>query len=319
MIKWLLMFSFVLPVQVFAQEDFEAGFDDGSEFDMSGPDSAPAEVPEELSNSTATPEVAQPESAPTKSHSLENRLATPQYSQQKNPVPKSGGVRMESHPQAAKGLIRINKDGSYQYRVKLKKKSASGSFRFATMTPPAISSSDGSITYESMYGKKNLNGLLFDYEWQPFRGFGSLGLKFETGFSMASAKGFLGAPPSSTRSEEEYTLIMVPLSAMVVYRFEYARRQWFVPYVFGGASYYGLVEIRDDNDPAKFGGAPAALAGGGLMISLTAWNTQSAFALSEEYGIADMWFSIEGRAVQGLNETVDVTSQALLAGITVDF
>lgn len=310
MIKWLLIFSLVLPVHVFAQDEFDVEIEN----DLSGPESM-----DEAPDIIESQDPVQNEQPTVKQTPLENRLATPQYSQKQNPVPKSGGVRMEPHPQAGKGLIRINKDGSYQYRVKLKKKSASGSFRFATMTPPAISSSDGSITYESMYGKKNLNGLLFDYEWQPFRGFGSLGLKFETGFSMASAKGYLGAPPSSTRSEEEYTLFMVPLSAMVVYRFEYARRQWFVPYVFGGASYFGLIEIRDDNDPAKFGGAPAALAGGGIMISLTAWNTQSAFALSEEYGIADMWFSIEGRAIQGLNETVDVTSQALLAGITVDF
>jgi hypothetical protein len=44
--------------------------------------------------------------------------------------PKQGGVLKVPHPNTAKGLLKIDKDGSYQYKVRLRPKSQSSSFRF---------------------------------------------------------------------------------------------------------------------------------------------------------------------------------------------
>ncbi|MGZ5280360.1 MAG: hypothetical protein ACXWC9_10475, partial [Pseudobdellovibrionaceae bacterium] len=122
-----------------------------------------------------------------------------------------------------------------------------------------------------------------------------------------------------TRSEEKYTLFMVPLSAFAVYRFEYVRRQWVVPYVTGGATYYGLMEIRNDNVTPSFAASPAAGGGGGVLLNISRLDSQGAFNLSQEYGIADMWLVVEAMAMQGLSDDIDFTNQTISAGIQVDF
>jgi hypothetical protein len=239
----------------------------------------------------------------------------------KPPGPKAGGSVRVEHPRAAEGLIRINKDGSYQYRTVLKEKSQSGSFRLGAMTPPKITSANSGITFESMYGSTDLFMLNFDYEWQPFRGFGSLGLVVGSGFATMSAKGTFKSQVSGrpARSEESYSLFIVPVSAFLNYRFEFVRRQWVVPFITGGGTYYGMVEVRDDGKPPSLAGAPAAGGGGGLLISISRMDAASAFTLSQEYGVADMWLVLEARAMQGLSKDTDFTSQMISAGISVDF
>ncbi len=235
--------------------------------------------------------------------------------------PKEGGSVRVEHPKAAEGLIRINKDGSYQYKTPLTNKSQSGTFRLGSMTTPKISSATTDITFDSMYGNSNLLTMNFDYEYQPFRSFGSLGLVVGTGFATVTAKGtfksqITGRPP---RSEESYNLYIVPLSAFLSYRFEYVRRQWIVPFINGGGTYFGLAEVRDDGKSPEFAGAPAIGGGGGLLISISRMDAASAFTLSQEYGVADMWLVLEARAMKGLSEDTDFTSQTISAGISVDF
>lgn len=236
----------------------------------------------------------------------------------KPPGPKEGGSVRVPHPRAAQGLSRINKDGSYQYKTKIKEKSQSASFRITQIQPPTITSETSDVTYDSMYGNSNLVGVTFDYEWQPFRGFGSLGLQLGSGFWTTTGAGSFKRDPTE-KSQESYNLFIIPLSAFLNYRFEFFRRQWVVPFINGGGTFYGMAEIRDDGAQTNFGGAAAVGGGGGLMFSISRLDSASAFTLSEEYGIADMWLVLEARAMQGLNEDTDFTSQVISAGIAVDF
>jgi hypothetical protein len=236
--------------------------------------------------------------------------------------PKQGGTMRVEHPKAAEGLIRINKDGSYQYRTQVKEKSQSSSVKLGMMSPPQIKGENSAVTFESMYGKQDIFEMEFDYEWQPFRKYGALGLKAGVGLATTTGKGFFknqNRSDNRTRSEESYTLFIAPVSAFLEYRFEYVRRQWVVPYIMGGATYYGMSEMRNDGLSPTFAGAPAAGGGGGLMISLSRFDAASAFTLSQEYGIADMWLVLEARAMQGLSEDIDFTNQTISAGIAVDF
>lgn len=249
-----------------------------------------------------------------------DRFPKPQPHFQKPPGPKQGGKVLVEHPDAAKGLIRINKDGSYQYKTQIKEKSKAGSFKIGSMTPPKVET-DGDVTFENMYGDSDIFALDVDYVWQPFRKYGALGLRLGTGFATVTARGYFknSNPTGATRSEERYNLFIVPLSAFLEYRFEYVRRQWVVPYIFGGGTYYGLAEIRDDGKAPTFAGAPAAGGGGGLLFSISRLDSAAAFNLSQEYGIADMWLVVEGRAMQGLSDETDFTNQMVSAGIAVDF
>lgn len=252
----------------------------------------------------------------------QNRYPTQKPMFKLPPGPKQGGAVRVEHPRAAEGLIRINKDGSYQYKTALKDKSKSSSLKLGMMTPPAIESGNPNINFESMYGDKNVFAINFDYEWQPFRNFGSLGFRLGTGFSTATAEGFFknqSRGDGRTRSTEKYTMFMVPASLFVTYRFEYVHRQWVVPYLTGGGTYYGLAEIRNDNKAPAFAAAPAAGGGGGLLLNISRLDATNAFTLSQEYGIADMWLAIEALAMQGLSDDIDFTNQMISAGIQVDF
>lgn len=234
----------------------------------------------------------------------------------KPPGPVQGGTLKVPHPNAAKGLLRINKDGSYQYRTKIRPKSQAMSVRLGAMTPPVVAGQANGLTYKSMYGSANIVALHVDYEWAPFRQFGSLGLQLGGGLATAQGNGTLASGPPA---EEKYTLVILPLSAFAVYRMEYARRQWLVPFLNGGFTYYGLAEKRDDDSPLKVAGTSAIGGGGGVHLSISRWDPQSAFTLDREYGIADMWFTIEARAMQGLNQEIDFSNQMVTAGVTMDF
>lgn len=236
----------------------------------------------------------------------------------KPPGPKKGGSVRLPHPRAAEGLSRINKDGSYQFKTAMKEKSQSASFRISQMQPPTIQGANSNVTYASMYGNADLVGLTFDYEWQPFRGFGSLGLQLGSGFWTTTAAGSFKRNPAE-KSQENYNLFIIPLSAFLNYRFEFVRRQWVVPFINGGATFYGMAEVRDDGAEPSFAGGAAAGGGGGLMFSISRLDSESAFTLSQEYGIADMWLILEARAMKGLDQETDFTSQLISAGIAVDF
>lgn len=221
-----------------------------------------------------------------------------------------------NHPNAAKGLIKIKKDGSYQYKVPLREKSQSTSINFSSISRPVIRNAAVSTptTYASMYGN-SLFSLTVNYEWMPFRKFGALGLVFEGGIGVSNGRGVFS---DGYRAEEKYTLYTFPLGAFLKYRFEYVRRQWVVPYIMGGGTYYALAESRDDGKVLT-AGAAAVGGGGGLQINVSRFDPESAFRLDREWGIADMWLNLELRALQGLKQSIDFTNVTVQAGITVDY
>lgn len=275
------------------------------------PSFAQEEFESELSDSKVNSEITPAEISSSES------LSTPQAPSGfvRPPGPKKGGTLVLPHPGAAQGLIRINKDGSYQYKTQQIAKSQAGSFRIANVSPPKIFG-PSNLSYSDIYGSSNMIGLLADYEWQPFRGFGALGLQLGTGIMTSRGNGRfadLGV------ADEVYDLYVIPASVFAVYRFEYMRRQWFVPYVVGGGTIYGIIEKRDDAKPAKVATAPAAGFGGGLHISISRWDQQGAFVMQKEYGVADLWLTMELRIIQGLRSDIDFTNRTASLGITVDY
>jgi hypothetical protein len=237
--------------------------------------------------------------------------------------PVQGGTIEVDHPNAAKGLIRINKDGTYQYGVRVRDGKRAASFRVSMMTPPSITSADGKITYKDMYGTSNMMGAAFDYEWRPFRSFGTLGIQIGTGVFAAQGKGFFSnTPPHNNMTnppQDKYTLLVFPLNLFAVYRFDYNRKQWLVPYVKGGGTLYGLAEIRSDYTDNNFNHSEAIGGGGGVMVSVGRLSPSSRFELAREYNISDMWVTLEARAMESVNKKIDFSNQVVELGIVVDY
>ena len=224
------------------------------------------------------------------------------------------------HPNAAKGLISINEDKSYQYKVKIRDKGSAASFGLSMLSPPNITNnvSGSTVTFNSMYKENPMMGFMANYEWIPFHKYGAWGLVFESGLSMAHGNGVVAQSPPIP-SMETYTLFVVPLTVLAKYRFEYVHKQMIVPFVEGGATYYGLAELRSDGKQTNIAGAPAAGGGGGLAINISRGKNSSTLALDREYGISDMWLNIEGRAMAGLKSSLDFTNTTLNVGVTVDY
>jgi hypothetical protein len=226
------------------------------------------------------------------------------------------------HPGAQQGLIRINKDKSYQYKVPVIAKSKATGFSFSYVSAPKISSapaSNISVDYETMYGGSNIYGLLMNHEWMPFRKYGSLGVLLEGGISYSHGNGTLVSGGNTYPAQESYTLFIVPLSAFIKYRLEFWRNQWFVPYIEAGGTYYGLGELRSGDNKFRYAGAPAAGGGGGVQINLSKFDPHGSYSLAHEYGVADLWLNFEARKMAGLKNAVDFSSTTINFGIVADY
>lgn len=214
----------------------------------------------------------------------------------------------------------ITADGQFNYPVAESPFTAAAGFRIGFMAPPAIKNSTNGLTFKQIYGDADVPGILFEYEYPLTRAIGRIGLKFETGGYVTQAQGrFLRAARANEIPEEKFTFFMIPLQAMIHYRFQFADAQYLVPFVEGGASYNGIVELRDDNKRPRFGGAPTLVAGGGLNILLDWLDKQSVRQLDAEYGINHVWLTMQYRQVVGLKSDLDFTGHIISAGFTVDY
>lgn len=321
-LKAILVLALLLSfTQAHGQEDdFETEMEQSLEDVDSGTDLPPSEFGSEAFGDAAGESFTAPE---------EQRPVTPMPEYTPAPVvemaapgtfqkpkgPPQGGTLEATHPNAAKGLLRIEKDGTYVYRTKIPEKTRSSSMRVGYLTTPLIRNAQG-VSFGDIYGADGLLGLVGEYEWQPFRRFGALGFRIGSGLVVARGNGRFA---DGVVAEEIYNLVVLPLSAEISYRFEYVRRQWAVPFVTGGAVGYGMVEFRDDGKAPTMAFSPAVIAGGGVHFNISRWDPQGAFVLAQDYAIADLWLTLEGKVIQGLDQSLDMTNQTVSAGFTVDF
>lgn len=278
-----------------------------------GPAPTPAKT-SELDNwdQQLAPETTAPTKAPAKKVS---KGYAPSYADEVDKTPQKG-VKLIHHPDGKKGLIRIEQDGTYIYKVKTTPKDQSGIVRFGMMDPPNIVSADGYTDFKSMYGSAAVPMLMFDYEWQPFSGFGKLGVQLGGGLAVANGNGhFL---KDGTPAQEKYTFLILPLNAGVIYRLEYFKRQWVAPYVSGGGSFIAVAEMRDDGKN-NFSNSPAAYGAGGLMFNITALDKSMAFNLDSEYGVGNLWLVAEYRYQKSFSDLVDFSGGLMSLGISADF
>lgn len=229
-----------------------------------------------------------------------------------------GGVEYIQHPQAEKGLMLITKEGAYVYKTeKSEPYKQSGAFRFGTMDPPKITAADGETSFSQMYSSGQVPVISFDFDWQPFQSFGKLGLQAGLGFIYTSGNGRFA--DGSGQSEEKYTFLAVPLNLGVSYRLEIWDRQWVAPYVAGGGTYIGVAEFRDDGKSPSLVGTPGAYGAGGLMFNISAMNRETGYTLRTEYGIQNLWVSVDYKYLATFSEDLDFSSSIIGGGIVCDY
>lgn len=234
-----------------------------------------------------------------------------------------GGVEYIHHPQAAKGLLRIEQDGTYVYKTSEKTGySTTGTFRVGSMTDaPKITGPNG-VTFTMMYQGAPVPIFLFDYEMRPFKSVPQIIGQFGLGLLYAQGNGRFscnGCAIDGQEAKEKYTFLAIPLDAGLTYRFQYADRQWFVPYVSGGGMYIPVAELRDDDASPHGTGTPGVYGAAGAMFSISSISKETAFTLRNEYDIANLWLTAEFRYMKTFNDELDFTTGIISVGIGVDY
>jgi hypothetical protein len=232
--------------------------------------------------------------------------------------------RFIEHPNAEKGLIRIDKDRVYHYKVKQSEQKNAASLRFAVYEPTNLANpNDSALDFDSIYEVTDIPMLLYDQEWQFFQKFGKLGWKVGGGFYLAQGTGVFENPnPGGEDPQESFTFMVFPLNLGLVYRAHFWDGQWIIPYAEGGVDAFCFAEIRDDdNNPplgAALGASPAMhfSVGGSIPLGRKA---SSFLDLDREYGINAMYISFEYRSYIALSEKYDFSGDAMNGGITVEF
>ena len=294
------------------------------------PEAGGQQPEDELLQSEQEEKVAAPQEAPAVIPTEEAPIEVKpepkvKYSEVVRQSPK-GGMEYIHHPQAAKGLLRIEKDGTYVYRTREETSyKTTGFFRIGAMDAPKITSKDGSTNFEMMYDGPTVPMISFDYEWQPWESLrnvavqGGIGIMTATGNGRFTKTAASGNPTAGEKAREEYTIFALPLNAGLSYRFQYMDRQWLAPYLSAGGSYIPVIEYRDDGASTNTVGTFGAYGAVGGLLNISAMDRSTAFTLKNEYGVANLWVNLEYRYLKSFSDDVDFSSSIIGAGIAVDY
>lgn len=278
--------------------------------------------PDALTDETLPMEAETAEEEPLQ---LDSKEPVPQIQKKKSYIdprfrPES---RFIEHPNAAKGLIKIDKEKVYHYKVKTSEQKQASSFRLGTYEPTELTNPDHSnLSFSELYDNVSFPLLLYDQERQFFQKFGKLGWKFGAGFYLAQGNGKFENEANTETPKENFTLFVFPLNIGLIYRMQFFTNQWIVPYAEGAVDAFCFGEFRDDDQNpalgAALGLAPAAhfSLGGSLAMGKDA----SAFLdLDREYGINTIYLSLEYRQYLSLSNKYDFSGAAITGGITAEY
>lgn len=243
--------------------------------------------------------------------------------------------RRIQHPGAADGLVRIDKEGNYIYDVKQTPKNQSSHIYFGQANNPEVSltidgvDSNGqpngtknTYNFDDFYKSSSKFIIGYDYEWYPWVEKARLGLQGGVGFMYADGHGRLlaGTPQDpNPESVEKFSFVTMPINLGAIYRFQYKDTQWVVPYVAGGGTYVLLAEKREDKSSPNFTGGFGFYGAGGLLLNLTKFDAETAFDLNNEYGIGNLWLSVELKATEVEADAFKFSTQYINAGFAFDF
>ncbi len=238
---------------------------------------------------------------------------------------KHQGQRQVPHPFAEKGLLRIDKNRDYFYKVDETGQNRAASFRVGSYYPDQLENPEQSgsagASFDDNYDQTDNPALMFDYEWQLWRSpIGKWGIRAGTGAYIAQGNGhFVSQANSGLTPRELFTFWAMPNALGAVYRMQFWDRQLLVPYAEGGGIGFLFGEFRDDDKGPKFGAAPAGYFAAGLAFNLTYFDAFSRVQLDREYGINSVCLTAEFRAIVAFSDKYDFTANLMNGGFLMEF
>ncbi len=189
--------------------------------------------------------------------------------------------------------------------------------RFGSIGPYDITGDSGT-TFQQMYSTSGSLVIVAEYERYIGNLLGKWAIKLGSGISTEEGNGRFVNDASSV-PREKFNFIIFPNTALLNYKLKYSDSQLFTPYFEAGAGYFTFIEYRTDGEDPTFGGAAVLAFSGGLLISMNLLDRNSASIMYEDYGINHLWFDLQFRRYQGLDDKKDFTSNMITAGFGFAF
>jgi hypothetical protein len=189
--------------------------------------------------------------------------------------------------------------------------------RFGTVGPYDVTGDSGA-TFQQIYSDKSSFVLVVEYERYLGQLLGKWSFKLGTGLTTEEGNGrFVNDTINVPR--EKYTFFIMPNTALLNYKLKFSDTQLITPYVEAGGGYFTFIEYRSDGEKTNFGGAGVLAAGGGLMISMNILDKNAAGIMYEDYGVNHLWFDLQFRRYQGLDNQKDFSSNMVTGGFGFAF
>lgn len=203
---------------------------------------------------------------------------------------------------------------------------------------PNIDAGLGSKPYQELFGDDPGLMIQTEFDFQIWRGFGSIGVGgsigyFDKGAAPFADNGASGSPATGDdRVAGETSITLVPLALLAVYRFDVLSERYnipLVPYIKLGLAYTLWFIYRGDGSIADYEGDEAE--GGsfgwqlniGVALLLDIFEPQSAKSLDDDLGINNTYLFIEFYHLDAAgfsgDTALDVGDTSLLGGLAIEF
>jgi hypothetical protein len=213
--------------------------------------------------------------------------------------------------------------------------------RFGAYRPDVDSefSGSGKTPYKTMFGGKRHLMSQLELDWQFFQGFGTLAAAATVGYSSVSAKAFVANSSGAcvtdsngacVRSGDSTSLRLIPIAALLVYRWDVAAELWqipLVPYAKLGLN-YTFWDVTDGNGGVPHAGGGRGSGGtlgwqacAGISLMLDILDPGATRSLDMETGINHTYLFFEWDLVDGLGvkNQLHVGDSSWVVGLMFEF
>lgn len=222
------------------------------------------------------------------------------------------------HPDAAKGLIKIEKDNTYVYDLPPSPSTRAASVQFGYYAPKLLQNPTTGVYFKDLYDGGGAPVIFIDYNWRLFSSAGTLLLSVGSGIFAANGHGQF-ENQVGLKPREVFSFFIFPNNAALTWRAQFWDKQWIVPYGTGGVDPMTFAELRDDGKSPKLGAALAAHFAGGASFNISALDRRSLLDLDREYGINGLWLNVEFRQVVSLSSKYDLSAQVVSGGFLMEY
>lgn len=229
------------------------------------------------------------------------------------------------HPNQEKGLYKINKNEEYLYKYERSKINGFfhlkiGSYNFKNFETNAdVPANTTRPRFVDFYDTNTPLTFLLEYDWPLFKKLQSLSLSFSGGFSYNRGSGRFTDANVTSPVQERYTFWFLPVGVGLTYKFKFINNQIFLPYVNGTLNYNLLLEYREGFDAFEYLGVFGAHVAGGIAINLGWFERLTALQLDQDFGINNVYLTLEGRQVLSFENESDIGGFVFLGGLSFEY